>query len=110
LGRGNGKISVVVSCKEDIKYLKTHLFNKFPGKFLPASDDDDDDDDGSTSRPASLIKIFDSNLILQGLSLFPLSPISTWFHLYILRHPLGLLVQEIKFDRKFELDCAGLLS
>ncbi|PLW55933.1 hypothetical protein PCANC_02996 [Puccinia coronata f. sp. avenae] len=87
LGRCNGKISVVVSCKEDIKYLKTHLFNKFPGKFLPASDDDDDDDDGSTARPASLIKIFDSNLILQGL-----------------------LVQEIKFDRKFELDCAGLLS
>ncbi|PLW42459.1 hypothetical protein PCASD_04663 [Puccinia coronata f. sp. avenae] len=51
LGRGNGKISVVVSCKEDIKYLKTHLFNKFPGKFLPASDDDDDDDDGSTAGP-----------------------------------------------------------
>ncbi|KAI7945589.1 hypothetical protein MJO29_011977 [Puccinia striiformis f. sp. tritici] len=83
-GRG-GKKSLIISCKEDFKYLKTHLIKKFPRKFLISVHDDDDDDDDDEHSP-SLIKIFDPNLILEGL-----------------------LVQEIKFEKTFVLDCHELL-
>ncbi|KAA1089198.1 hypothetical protein PGT21_009936 [Puccinia graminis f. sp. tritici] len=81
-GRGGNK-SLIVSCKEDHKYLKTHLIKKFPTKFLISDDYQNGSDDNDEP---SLIKIFDSNLILQGL-----------------------LVQEIKFEKRFVLDCSGLL-
>ncbi|KAI9605821.1 hypothetical protein H4Q26_004190 [Puccinia striiformis f. sp. tritici PST-130] len=82
-GRG-GKKSLIISCKEDFKYLKTHLIKKFPRKFLISVHDDDADHDDEHS--SSLIKIFDPNLILEGL-----------------------LVQEIKFEKTFVLDCHELL-
>ncbi|OAV88241.1 hypothetical protein, variant [Puccinia triticina 1-1 BBBD Race 1] len=82
------KKSLIISSKEDSKYVKTHLLKKFPTKFWMSEgahqDPPDDDDDLREQSP--LIKIFDSNLILQGL-----------------------LVQKITFEEKFVLDCSGFL-
>lgn len=88
--------SIIISSKEDFKFLKNSLIKKFPDYFTRSNRDEVDNgddggdvpfdrDNGDSHRP--MIKIFDSNLILEGL-----------------------LIQHIKFDSKFELDYSELLQ